>query len=175
MDETGGVDDAFVRSLTGCQNRLYTYILSLLPDADRAKDVLQETNVVMWRKAHEFTPGTSFSAWACKVAYFEVLSERRRNQRDRHMFSETLLSTLASEGEKCAATLDERSVALDECLDRLSEKQRRRLFARYSAGGSVRAIAEESGKSCGAIATALYRVRASLLRCIEDKVAGSST
>ncbi len=169
--DQGGVDDEFVRNITNCQNRLYVYILSLLPNPDRAKDVLQETNLLLWRKAAEFTPGTNFGAWACKIAYYEVLTERRKRQRDKHLFSEGIINLLASDAERRIAELDERSQALDECLERLPAKQRKRLLDRYSPGGSIQSIAEAAGESRGAIATALYRVRANLLECIQGKLA----
>ncbi len=57
-----------------CQDRVYTYTRTLLPNAENARDVLQETNIVLWRKRNEFKPGTDFVAWACKVAYYQALS-----------------------------------------------------------------------------------------------------
>jgi len=166
-----GVNDEFVRLLTECQDRLYVYILSLLPDRDRAKDVLQDTNVVMWRKAEEFEPGTSFDAWACKIAYFEVLSERRRQQRDRLQFDEVVLEKLASEVPGSLKHLNDRAVALEDCLQRLAPDQRQRLGERYRSGGSVKEIAERTGQTPSAIAVSLYRIRAALFRCIQSKLA----
>lgn len=46
--------EAFVQLMTAHQGRLYGYILSLLGDVDQANDVLQESNVVLWRNAAEF-------------------------------------------------------------------------------------------------------------------------
>ncbi len=68
----------FVRLLTRSQSSLYTYIYSLLPDANQAEDLLQETNTTLWQKASDFEPGTSFMAWSCQVAYYKVLTQRRR-------------------------------------------------------------------------------------------------
>lgn len=174
LDNAGasvGVTDEFVRNLTACQNRLYVYILALLPNPDRARDVLQETNVVLWRKADQFQPGTSFQAWACKVAYFEVLSERRRSGRDRLLFDDEVLLRVADVAEKRVSSTDDRAVALDECLERLDQRQRQRLRDRYGPGGSAKLAAERAGQTRGAIAVALHRIRAALLQCIEGKLA----
>ena len=46
--------EQFVRHLTENQNRLYGYVYSLLGDHSRAADVVQETNLVLWRKVGEF-------------------------------------------------------------------------------------------------------------------------
>lgn len=165
-----GIDDQFVRELTKIQNRLYAYIFSLLPDADWAQDVLQETNVILWKKACNFTKGTNFGAWATKIAYYEVLAARRKMHRDRLQFNETVLQELATAAWDATGRLDEKSVALDECLQKLSSKQRERLLNRYQPGGSIRDIAEATGATPGAVAMALSRIRLTLLECIEGKI-----
>ncbi|HMP07982.1 MAG TPA: sigma-70 family RNA polymerase sigma factor, partial [Lacipirellulaceae bacterium] len=137
----------------------------MIPDAERARDVLQDTNVVLWRKAADYQLGTSFGAWACKVAYFEVLADRRRRRCDRHVFDEDLLEQLAGRAHVRLADIDERSQALDECLQKLPPHQRERLLERYRPGGSVQQIADNCGLTAGAVATALYRVRNALLDC----------
>lgn len=61
-DPSRGASAEFVRLLTGNQRKLYAFILSLLRRPADADDVLQETNMVMWRKCAEFEPGTNFDA-----------------------------------------------------------------------------------------------------------------
>ena len=51
----------FVQLLTTHQSRMFAYILSLLGNRTQAEDVMQETNAVLWRKAHEFKLGTNLS------------------------------------------------------------------------------------------------------------------
>ena len=67
----------FVRRLTGCQPRLYAYIMTLVLDPHEADDVLQQANLVMWEKLDEFLACENFDALACRVAYFQVLAYRR--------------------------------------------------------------------------------------------------
>ena len=73
----------FVQLLTSHQSRLYAYVLSLLGNRTQAEDVMQETNAVLWRKAHDFKLGTNFGAWMLKVAHFQVMAHRRKLTRDR--------------------------------------------------------------------------------------------
>src|SRR5438876_4957436 len=87
--------DEFIIQLTAVQSSLWAYVFSLLPEHVAAQDVLQETNLTLWRKASDFQPGTSFLAWACQVAYFHVLSHRRRVRRDRLVFGEEVFAYLA--------------------------------------------------------------------------------
>jgi RNA polymerase sigma-70 factor (ECF subfamily) len=174
INTESGVNEQFVRQLTACQSQLYAYVLSLLPDPERARDVVQEANVVMWRKASEFRPGTNFNAWARKIAYLEVLSERRRRRTDRHIFDDETLVALAQQAELQLDGFDERSLALDECLQRLTSSQRHQLMERYTLNCSLAEMARARGQSAGAVATALYRLRNLLLECVRNKLARPS-
>ncbi len=44
----------FVTLRTSHQGRLFAYVLSLVGDADQARDVMQETNTVLWQKSADF-------------------------------------------------------------------------------------------------------------------------
>ena len=74
-----------------------------LPNRDLAADVLQETNLVLC-KAAEFVPGTNFTAWSCRVAYYEVRASLTNKGRDRHCFDDVLLSRLAARAEHARMT-----------------------------------------------------------------------
>ena len=60
------------------QGNLLAFILSLHPGMAEAEDILQETFLVVSRKADTFAEGTNFLAWACTIARFKVLEFRRR-------------------------------------------------------------------------------------------------
>jgi RNA polymerase sigma-70 factor, ECF subfamily len=170
MSKTREQIEQFVQQLTGCQTRLYAYIRMLLPCHDDAADVLQETNLVLWRKADEFVDGTEFGAWACRVAHFQVLARLRDVQRDRHVFDPELLGCLADEAETLSAQMDSRCRALRLCMIRLTERERELLGHRYDLGRSIKEIALEFGQSPGAVATSLYRIRHELLQCIQKNL-----
>ena len=69
----------FVQLLTGIQSRLYSLsICTLIADGAGALDVLQEANVVLWEKAHEYDPTRPFAPWAYRIAYLQVLAYRKR-------------------------------------------------------------------------------------------------
>ena len=53
----------FVRRLTGCQPRLYAYIMTLVLDPHEADDVLQQANLVMWEKLDEFSVARTLTPW----------------------------------------------------------------------------------------------------------------
>ncbi len=163
-----GVSAAFISQLTGHQRKLYAFILSLVRNPVDADDVLQECNMVMWRKCHEFAPGTNFNAWALSIARFQVMAYRKRNQRSRLHFDDELVEMLAAESaELHAPDPDPLLSTLSDCLKKLSSDQRRLIAERYEPGGCVNQIAATQGRSPKAVSEALRRIRKNLMRCIE--------
>jgi RNA polymerase sigma-70 factor, ECF subfamily len=165
--------EAFVRVLLANQGNIHAYITSLLGNLDQAEEILQETNVVLCREVDQFPTITDFTAWACRIAYFQVLKYRKRCQRDRHWFDDALLSLVAEEAAPQTREFGKRRQALNECLDKLSDLQRNLIMRRYGANSSVQSVAREYGRSPGAISQSLYRIRAALLKCIQHRVAVS--
>lgn len=163
--------EQFVQQLIGCQTRVYTYILSLLGDRDLADEVLQETNLVLWRKADEFEPGTEFGAWACTVARYQVLAQRQKIARDQLVFDDDVLGLIADRAAERLADVPARQRALRRCLSTLTDEQRKMLLARYAEDGSVAGLAEQSGRPAPSVSQTLYRVRQLLVRCIERRLA----
>ena len=68
------VREELVSRLTSCQSALFAYILALVPRVDAAQDILQDTNVVIWRKLDDGTEVHNFIAWAREVARYKVLA-----------------------------------------------------------------------------------------------------
>ncbi|MBI1367490.1 MAG: sigma-70 family RNA polymerase sigma factor [Planctomycetes bacterium] len=157
-----------VQLLLTHQTRMRAYIRALVPERAGAEDVLQETNMVLWRKAAEFTPGTEFMAWALTAARFQALAWRQKQRRDRLVFDEALMNDLADAAGREAESHDDRAEALRGCLAKLPAAQRDLLAARYAADGSPEAIARQMGRPVGSIRQTLYRIRAALLACVEQ-------
>jgi len=165
-------DEQVVQLIAGCQDRLFAYVLTLVPDRTVARDILQEANLVLWRRRERYVAGTSFVAWAYKIAFVQVLAHRRDRGRDRHVFfSEELMGQLADEAQQDLEGISDRRTALQGCLAKLSERRRWLIAQRYSSGSSIRVIAEMTGKTVGAIATAVYRIRNALRDCIARTLA----
>lgn len=162
-------DESFVQLLTGEQMRLLYYITALLGDPHAAENVLQETNIVLWRKSSEFVAGTNFRAWSRKVAYWQVQAYVRDAGRDRHVFSEQMVEQLAQRNFDESVTADAR-VALRDCLKKLSRSQHQLLRHRYEEELPMAAIAKLLGKTETAVRAALMRARRGLQRCIGSRL-----
>jgi RNA polymerase sigma-70 factor (ECF subfamily) len=156
------------------QGRLYAYVLSLLGDPDAANDVLQETNVVLWRDAREFQPGSNFRAWAFRVAHFQVMAFRQRQIRDRLVFEDDLLQALSAGARETDEMFHARQERLTGCLEKLPPAHREMVRSRYAEGQSVQAIARERGMTPNAAMQALFRIRQSLLQCVARYSGGSA-
>ena len=161
----------FVQILTASQNSLYGYILSLLPDRAAAQDVLQEVNLTAWQKRGDFSAGTSFMAWASKIAHFHVLSHRRKMGRDKLVFDDEVLDYLAERQLERTGETDRREMALKRCLEKLPTNQRALVAQRYAQGGSVQDIAAAEGRKVGSISQSLYLIREALRKCVEQALA----
>lgn len=162
--------EEFISLLTSSQDSLYRYVLSMVAGQHhRAKDLLQETNLVIWRKSTEFRWGTDFGAWTRRIAHYCVLSDVRDTQRSPMLFSEELVRTLAVDYDKHALAADERKRLLNDCLVKLPAAQKAVIRSRYVDGLSVSEIAKQNGKSGNATSALLYRIRLALLDCVARK------
>lgn len=168
--ERARADAEFVRALTDEQLGLLRYVTTLLGDPEAARNVVQETNMVLWQKASDFEVGTNFTAWARKVAYWQTMAFLRDRKRDAHVFSEELVQQLASRTEVSTDELSRR-LALRDCMKKLPREQFNVLLQKYEEELSVTEIANRTGKTTSAIKMSLVRSRRWLLQCIEARMA----
>lgn len=166
-------EELLVGLISGHQGALHRYILSLLPDRSLADDVLQETNLVLWRKAAEYDAERPFLPWAMSMAWHQVRAARRDQGRDRHVFDDDLVEMLSQDQASGADAVAQMDHALQECLEKLPRHQQELILARYQTGGAVQDLAVKHDKSATAISLMLMRIRKLLERCIEQKMAAS--
>ena len=162
--------DFFVQQLTGAQAALFRYITALIGDPDEAGNILQETNLVIWRKSSEFTQDGNFGVWSRSIALWQVKAWLRDRGRDRHVFSSELVGQLA---ERHAAWADVgiRRQALRKCVKVLREEERKLLRHRYVDSHSIHEISEKIQKTPSAVKSGLFRIRKTLRLCVERSMA----
>ena len=162
--------EQFVSLFTRHEPALRAFVRSLVFTWDDADEVMQNTGLVLWRKFDSFDPETDFMKWACVVARFEVLAWRRDKARDRHVFDADLVNLLAEEAAEEHEVLTQERRALQVCLQKLPEKQRRTIMAAYEPGVRLNQVAAALGKTATAFYKTLNRARGGLLQCIESEV-----
>ena len=158
-------------SLFGAHQRaVVLYLSSLLPTQADVDDVLQEASVVLWREFSSFQSGTNFRAWAFRVAFNQVRAWRKRQQRDRLLFSEEFLSAIAEELNAEHDVFERRLQLMSQCIETLPTRHRELLALRYHHGLSVDVLAENFGKSIDAVYRLLSRIRTAIHHCIDMRL-----
>ena len=169
MDDSMDVNttEDFIQLMTEYQGRMYAYILSLMANPDAANDILQETNLVLWRKSTEYQLGTNFKAWCFRIANFQVMAYRQRKLRDRLVFDDDFMMTLSVDASSYDETYESRQKKLVVCMNKLPNRQRDLIERRYSIGASIKKIADELKSTANSIAQALFRARNNLIECVK--------
>ena len=166
-------DTEFARQITEHQRNLFGYIYSLLGNDASSWDVLQETNLVLWRKQEEFQAGTNFKAWAFTVCRFQVMAfirDRKRSPLD--VLTVELLESFAADAEEAALEYEPRLRALKECRKELTEKSLRLLDLHYRDRMPLESVGKATGLTANGVKQALFRARRALMACIENKTPG---
>lgn len=164
-------DDRLTVLITSNQHCLYRYIYSMVHRTDDAADVLQETNLALWRDAERSKTVAEFRPWAYRVAYHQVLAYRKRRNRDRLQFDESLLGQLATDAQASAEQTSVYQDALRSCSQKLPPQNQQLLVWRYSSAYPLQVIAVRIGCSVAAVSQSLHRIRTLLLQCIRDTLA----
>ena len=163
-DATEQVQLLFVRH----ENSIRAFVQSLQPSLTDADDVMQETFLTISRKASNFEMGTNFVAWACSIARLKVLENFRQRKRA-NVLSEAAIIAL-TEDAPSPESFNEREIALEGCIGKLSPKLRDLLWRRYSRRQSSEEMAEAVGMTSTAVRVALSKARVALRDCINTQL-----
>lgn len=173
-DQKLSLPDA-VLQISQHQPFLLAYILAMHPNHCNAQDILQETNIVLLEKIDTFQDGTSFKAWACRVAYLQTLAHFKRVKRGSWLgFHQELVEAIAQESVLVLEDFEVRHRALRHCIDRLPQSDREIIAGYYSNSLSLSELSGKAGRSVGALKQVLMRIRRSLKMCIEGQVSAEA-
>lgn len=152
------------------QTRLLVYVRSLVNNHHVADEILQETSYVLWREFHHFQRGTNFMAWSSQVAYNQMLAWRKRQQRDRLVFSDDFLAAINREFSNDSEKYEQRFQQLSQCIERLPSHHRELIRLRYTLGEGVEMIAEHVQKTVTSVYRMLSRIRQTLHDCVNIQI-----
>jgi RNA polymerase sigma factor (sigma-70 family) len=165
-----------IRGLQRGRLRLLAYIRSLVCDVELAEEVFQELSVVVLEKAGSYDPDHDVEAWFRGIA--RNLVRRVRSGRGRQIaLPGARLADLvdtAFEENRDRDMIDEKLVLLRRCMGKLTNASREMLRMRHVLGLGLDVIAERSGRTRGAVQTALSRTRRAVARCVERAESGST-
>lgn len=152
------------------ERRIAGYILTLVPHLNDADEILQETHVKLWEEQDRYQPGTNFTAWAIRVAHFEILTWRKKQSRHPMIFNDELLNELTKSIQTVGDLAEKRQTALIACLAEISRSSREMLVRIYGDGEKIKDIAAKLGKTTESTYKAVQRLRMTLRHCIEQRL-----
>lgn len=161
--------EQFVRLLKKHERRLNAYVVSLMHNWIDAEDILQEVAVDLWRRFGEYDPRGDFGAWACTVAYYQVLSYRKQRGRQRVHLSEESDRLLSEEIAVVSEETNGHQDILARCMDKLSDSDRGFLRAYYS-GISIAVLSQQFARKAASLYKDLSNLRRGLRACVERVV-----
>jgi RNA polymerase sigma-70 factor, ECF subfamily len=163
--------DLFVDLITRNESELYGYIYAVVRNYEDADDLCQSVCLFLWSKFDQFQPGTSFFAWARKVAQFRICDFLRHKKSLVHV-NEDLINTLA-DGDLGPRDADSEVylAALRRCREQIAAEDEELLQLRYDKDLDIVEIARRLGRLRQSVSRSLNRVRHSLLECIQTELA----
>lgn len=164
-----GNNRAFDELLSRNQSKLFSYILFVVRDEDKANDLFQETFVKVITKLHQgrYVDSGKFGAWIMRIAH-NVIMDWHREQRSRNLIEPTDENDLSnlSGNEILDSNVENRyvndqiMVDVKNMMNMLPPTQREVVFMRFYQDLSFKEIAETTGVS---INTSLGRMRYAIL------------
>lgn len=149
--------DEFVKkALADYESPLIGYAVGFLHDAERARDVVQDTFIRLYQQDIEKVRD-GLKTWlftVCRNRALDVLrKEKRLTALDEKTMS-ALPSTRRNPAER--VDLEERLAQVHEALARLSENQREVILLKFEQGLSYREISEVTGLGTGNVGFLLH-------------------
>lgn len=169
-------NEQLVGLLLKYHKRIYGFILTLVPNLSDAEDILQESALVMCRRFREFQSGTSFLAWALTIARNQIYSYRKKQfGHSKLQFNDEVTSELVNFAAEKIQSMDKRIHALEECLQKLNQADKKIIEHRYEAGTKIREIARQCGRPEQGLYKSIARIHNLLRLCVERTLSSWET
>ncbi|MEY2599724.1 MAG: polymerase sigma factor SigM [Verrucomicrobiota bacterium] len=168
---TQNEQERFMGLWSSAQPAVANFVHALVRDHATAKDVLQETALVLFRRFSEYDGTRPFLAWALGIARFQTLGVKRDAMRSLVTFDEELFTRFTETWAEVAPATTDRAAALQSCLGRLAAHARRLVRLRYFEDCDAEEIGRQLGSTGPAVRIALKRVRDQLRQCVQTQLA----
>ena len=149
--------------------------MAIVPQVADAQEVVQETAVALWKQIDRYDPSQPFTPWACRFAANKAKEHLRKQGRWKGFLDEDVAAMLLTRREQIAPELDRRVEPLRDCLGELPSHNRTLVEKYYFDQVPVEAIASQLDRSTAALYKSLQRIRASLMECVNGKLASPET
>ncbi len=166
FDDAFSRGDTFVRRMMASEKRIYAFILTLVPNLSDAEDILQDTASLMWVKYNENPNIDNFTSWGIRIAHYKVLEFRKKKYRSKIRFTDEVLDEVLGGAVSVNDNLEERFEALQSCLKKLNDRDRKMILMKHESHEPTDKIAEKLQMSVASVYKAVPKVRDVLVRCV---------
>lgn len=158
----------FIELYSREQKKIFLYILGMVHRQSDAEDIMQQTASDMWRLFERFETGTNFASWGIEIAKYRILSYRKKQSKSRLFLSQEVYDQVVGELRSIESRFGKRTNALQGCLKKLKESDRKMLSMHYEDSLSYNKIAEQLNLSKLGIYKVMARIHTNLKRCVNQ-------
>jgi RNA polymerase sigma-70 factor, ECF subfamily len=149
--------------------QLFGLALSILRNRDLAEDVMQDSFILVWRRAHSFDPGRGTAmAWLARIVRNQCFDLMRRRGRESPL-DETFMQSWQDPAPNPAdlTALSREARRLKGCLDELDEGPRKSMILAYYEGLTFAEVSGRLGAPLGTVKSWIRRGLIQLRDCME--------
>ena len=171
--ETDQPYDRFMSLFMGSERAIRAYVRSLLLSSQDVDDLMQDIGLKCWQKFDQFDSEGSaldFTRWCCVISRFEILRFRRSKARDRLVLSDELISLMAVDAEQRLEESEAERSALKDCINKITDPDRRLLLSVHTAGDSISRIASESNQKRRRLYSRVNMLRSRVADCVRETI-----
>lgn len=154
--------DAFERLYRLYSPRLQRFVHGITKQPALVDEVLDDTMLVVWRKAYTFNHSSKVSTWILAIAYRQALKKLRRNGAPVDFETGELPEIASTAGPEDDLQQQELHEQLDAALATLSAEQRAVMELTYYFGYACREIAQIVGCPVDTVKTRMFHARRKL-------------
>jgi RNA polymerase sigma-70 factor (ECF subfamily) len=169
-----GDDRAWEQLVDSTANDIFRMAVSFTRHRGEAEDLTQEVFLKLWQNLHRYLPGSSFRAWAYRVArnLFVDAYRRSREQRKATWVDPEFLEMLpGGEDPHTRAVRHQRLELARAALERLPEELSQLIMLRDFADWSYEELAAELELPIGTVKSRLNRARRELAATVALQLA----
>jgi len=139
--------------------RLARFLLGMTRRPPLVEEILDDTMLVVWRKAHAYNPDARVSTWIFGIAYRQALKALRQVDDAVESGADSAGAMPAEQEPEGELARHELRVRLDAALRTLSPEQRAAIELTYYLGYACREIAQIMGCPVDTVKTRMFYAR----------------
>jgi len=162
----------FLREWLRAQPAVAGYVMVQVRDPSTCDDIVQEVAMAAFRSFDRYDGSRPFVAWALGIARHKTIDHMRGARVAWTLLDDEARAEIERAAGHHAETLSDQALAMHACMEELRGRSRELIRRYYADGQAVRAIAQAMQLGRSNVKVLLHRIRASLRRCVERRLAG---